>query len=165
MPTSKRQRAPRPSGSADARSRRSTKAEKAVAWRSANVPTRFEQLVAERPPQAIRDDAQLENTTAIIDRLMAIRRLTAGQELYLETLVQLAQAYEAAHHNVEARRGIPALRHLLGEHALTGSDLARLLGVHASMGSKILRGERSLTVDHIKRLAERFNVRPEVFLG
>ena len=139
-------------------------AERGKGRRKASVPKTFEQLVVERPPQAVQDDAQLASTIGTIDDLMALGRLTRGQELYLETLVQLVQAYEAAHHEIEVRRGIPALRHLLDAHGLTGSDLARLLGVHPSMGSKVLRCERSLTVDHIKRLAEHFNVRPEVFL-
>jgi len=39
---------------------------------------------------------------------------------------------------------------------MSASDLARLLGVHTSMGSKILKGERSLTIEHVKKLAERF---------
>lgn len=44
------------------------------------------------------------------------------------------------------------------------SDLARLLGLHVSMGSKILKGERSLTVEHLKKLSARFKVRPDLFM-
>ena len=47
---------------------------------------------------------------------------------------------------------------------MSAADLARLLGVHTSMGSKILKGDRSLTVDHLKKLAARFMVSLEVFI-
>ena len=47
---------------------------------------------------------------------------------------------------------------------MNASDLARLLGIHPSMGSKILKGERSLTVEHVKKLTARFKVRPELFI-
>jgi antitoxin component HigA of HigAB toxin-antitoxin module len=47
---------------------------------------------------------------------------------------------------------------------MNASDLARLLGVHPSMGSKILKGDRSLTVAHLRKLADRFKVRPELFM-
>ena len=47
---------------------------------------------------------------------------------------------------------------------MNASDLARLLDMHASMGSKILRGERSLTVDHLRKLCERFKVNPGLFM-
>jgi HTH-type transcriptional regulator/antitoxin HigA len=127
---------------------------------------RFERLVELMPPQAIRDDAQYQKTLAMIDRLMARKKLTQGQALYLETLVQLVQVYESEHHAIDTSdlRGIDSLRHLLAENEMNASDLARLLGVHASMGSKILKGERSLTVDHVRKLAARFRVRPELFI-
>jgi antitoxin component HigA of HigAB toxin-antitoxin module len=57
------------------------------------------------------------------------------------------------------------MKHLLSENDMSASDLARLLGVHASMGFKILEGERALTVDHLKKLAERFKVRPDLFMN
>lgn len=100
------------------------------------------------PPQAIRDEAGYEHAVEMIDALMAAGKLTKGQELYLETLVQLVQAYEARRHAVETGDlgGIDALKHLLAENDMMASDLARLLGVHASMGSKLLKGEWSLTV-------------------
>lgn len=118
-------------------------------------------------PQAIMDDVHYENTTQMIDRLMGAGKLTKGQGLYLETLVQLVQAYESRHHAIETADlgGIDALRHLLVENDMSASDLARLLGVHASMGSKILKGERSLTVEHLRKLADRFKVRPELFMA
>jgi len=132
--------------------------------RKTKLPSRFEDLVRLMPPRAIMDDAHYENTLEMIDRLMACRKLTKGQESYLETLVQLVQAYEAAHHAIEAPKGIDALKHLLEERGMSASALARLLGVHASMGSKILKGERALTVDHLKLLAAQFRVRADTFI-
>lgn len=128
------------------------------------LPGRFEDLVRLMPPQAIMDDVQYENTTEMIDRLMASGKLTQGQALYMETLVQLVQAYEAAHHAIETPGGLAALKHLMEENQMSAADLARLLGVHTSMGSKILKGDRALTVDHLKRLSARFRVRPEIFM-
>jgi len=127
---------------------------------------RFDGLVHIMPPRAIMDDVHYENTVEMIDRMMASGKLTRGQEVYLETLVQLVQAYEARRHAIDTADldGIDALRHLLAENHMNGSDLARLLGLHASMGSKILTGERALTVQHMLKLADRFSVRPELFM-
>lgn len=132
--------------------------------RTAKLPGRFEDLVRQMPPQAITDDVHHENTVEMIDRLMAAGKLTKGQEAYLETLVQLVQAYEASRHAIEGASGIDTLKHLLAENDMGASDLAHLLRVHASMGSKILKGERSLTVDHLKLLAARFKVRIDAFI-
>ena len=61
-------------------------------------------------------------------------------------------------------KGVAALRHILGVRGMNASGLARLLGVHASMGSKVLKGDRALTGAHIRRLAAKFKVRPDTFL-
>jgi HTH-type transcriptional regulator/antitoxin HigA len=132
--------------------------------RKTKLPGRFEDLVRLMPPQAIMDDMHYENTIEMIDRLMARRKLSKGQEIYLETLVQLVQAYEASHHAIEPPKGIDALKLILEEHGMSASGLARLLGVHPSMGSKILKGERALTVDHLKLLSARFKVRADTFM-
>jgi len=130
------------------------------------VPGRFEDLVRLMPPQAILDDVHYENTVEMVDRLMASGKLTKGQALYLETLVQLVQAYEAEHHAIDVSdiSGLDSLKHLMDQNRMNASDLARLLGIHASMGSKILKGERSLTLDHLKKLAKRFKVSPALFM-
>ncbi len=131
------------------------------------LPARYKDLVGIMPPQAIMDDVDYENTVAMIDRLMASGKLTKHQGLYLETLVQLVQAYEAKHHSIDTAdlSGIEALRQLLSGNDMNASDLARLFDVHVSMGSKILKGERSLTVEHLRKLADRFKVRAELFMA
>lgn len=138
------------------------------AWREragVRLGSTFAGLVRAMPPQAIADERRYEATLEVIDRLMANKVLTKGQRLYLETLVQLVQAYEGARHEIEGPSGIELLRHLMDENGMSASDLSRMLGVHASMGSKILNGERSLTVDHLKVLAARFRVRADVFMN
>ncbi|MFG0285538.1 MAG: type II toxin-antitoxin system HigA family antitoxin [Phycisphaerales bacterium JB039] len=128
------------------------------------LPGRFEDLVREMPPRAIVDDVQHANTVEMIDRLMASGKLTKGQESYLETLVQLVERYEAEHHAIEGASGLETLKYLLAEHGINATGLAQILGVHASMGSKILKGERSLTIEHVKVFAARFGVGVGVFV-
>ncbi|KKK53841.1 hypothetical protein LCGC14_3090710, partial [marine sediment metagenome] len=91
------------------------------------LPGRFGDLVGLMPPQALMDDVHYENMVEMIDRLMAAGKLTKGQELYMETLVQLVQAYEARHHGIDTTdlSGIDALRRLLAENDMNASDLAR----------------------------------------
>jgi HTH-type transcriptional regulator/antitoxin HigA len=134
--------------------------------RKGKLPKTFDALVQLMPPRAIMDGVEHERTIDLIDRLMASGRLTKGQEIYLETLVQLVEAYEAKHDAIDTSdiRGIDSLAHLLDENEMNASDLARLLGVHPSMGSKILKGERSLTVSHLRKLGDHFGVSPDLFM-
>jgi hypothetical protein len=62
------------------------------------LPRTFEALVRLMPPQAIMDDVQHDNVIEMIDRLTAAGKLSKGQHIYLETLVQLIEVYESANH-------------------------------------------------------------------
>lgn len=130
------------------------------------IPGSYAELVQLMPPQAIVDDVQHDNVLEMIDRLMVIPEHTPDQASYLETLVQLVEAYEAKHHAIDTSdiSGLDSLKYLLDQNEMNATDLAKLLGVHASMGSKILKGERKLTADHLRKLAERFQVEASLFL-
>src|SRR6476660_7231336 len=130
------------------------------------LPRSFEGLVRIMPPMAIRDDAQHGNVIEVIDQLKRIDRLSKGQSDYLETLVELVEAYEAKRHAIDLSKLTAAqmLKHVIRESGMSGSDLARLLGMHPTMGSKILKGERRLTWEHAKIVGARFKVAPALFM-
>lgn len=48
---------------------------------------------------------------------------------------------------------------------MSAADLARLLDVHRTLGAMILRGERKLTLKHVRTLARHFGVSADVFLA
>jgi HTH-type transcriptional regulator / antitoxin HigA len=81
-------------------------------------------------------------------------------------LSTLVESYENTPYLLDdpAIRGLDALRALLDDHGMSAADLARLLGVHRSMGSKLLKGERALTSQHLKILSDRFKVTADLFL-
>jgi antitoxin component HigA of HigAB toxin-antitoxin module len=56
------------------------------------------------------------------------------------------------------------LQHLVESAGWTASDLGRFLGLDATMGNKILRGERKLTAGHIRKLSSHFSLSAEYFL-
>lgn len=57
------------------------------------------------------------------------------------------------------------LRHLLAESGMSAAGLSRLLGGSRNLGAMILRGDRNLTVAHIRKLSDHFRVSPELFMG
>ena len=91
------------------------------------LPDTFEGLVRLVAPMAIRDDVQHTDFVEIIDRLMKVERLSRGQADYLETLVELVEAYESRRHaiNTSAISGTEMLRHVVDESGISSSDLAR----------------------------------------
>ena len=130
------------------------------------LPGTFNHLIRGLPTKAIRDDNEHRDMVNRIDKLMQIVELTEGQSIYLETLVELVEAYEAKRHaiNVSNLRGIRMLKYILEQSGLSRSDLARLLNIHPTMGSKILKGDRKLTWEHAKILGAKFKVEAVLFM-
>jgi len=60
---------------------------------------------------------------------------------------------------------VDVLKHLLGEQGLAAADLSRLLGGSRNLGAMILRGERKLTLNHVRTLSRRFRVSADLFLS
>jgi HTH-type transcriptional regulator / antitoxin HigA len=133
----------------------------------AQLPTDYGELVRSvytlRP---IHDDVEYGNVGEILD-VLAVNgdRLSKDQRDFLEALTALVEQYERALPPLCGSRmtGVEALRFLLKENSMTGSDLGRLLG-HRSLGSAILRGNRKLTVAQIQKLAAHFKVDASLFI-
>ena len=130
------------------------------------LPGKLVDLIHYNIPVTITGVKEYKTTLEIIDRLMQIPKLTKGQATYLQTLVDLVYCYEEKHEQIKTSdvSAQDVLKMLMEEHEMNASDLARLLGVHVSLGSKILKGDRALTLEHIKLLGEHFHVSPAVFV-
>ncbi len=138
-----------------------------LTWKSfAAVPKTYEALCRAHLPRPIHDKIELESATEVVD-FLAGHNLNADQEDYLDLLSDLIAEYEDEHDPLKARRvsGVAALSYLLEENGLNASDLSRILEVDRTLGAKILRGERSLTIEHTKKLARRFAVDPGIFVS
>ena len=131
-----------------------------------DIPTTYAQLLSWYPIKSIRDEAEYDAAVKIAGALAVYDHLNEDQERYLDTISTLIEVYEydAVPFDWPEMSGIEILKGLIEEHGMTISDLARLIGVHRSLGTRILNGERNLTVGHIRILANRFKVSPELFM-
>ena len=132
--------------------------------RSGRLPKTYAALVALHVPRPLNDAVSYDNTVEIVDAL-AGHKLNADQEDYLEILGDLIESYEDEHLPALPKvSGTRLLHFLLEENSLTGDDLADLLKIDRSAAYKILKGTRNLTMEHVRRLAERFAVRADLFI-
>jgi HTH-type transcriptional regulator / antitoxin HigA len=128
------------------------------------MPKDYTGLCRLHMPRPIRDKVDFENIVEITDA-MAGHNLMPDQDDYFDLLCRLIEDYEKERGlNAPKASGLDALRHLLDEHDMSGADLARLLGVHRTLGAMILRGERQLTLAHVRKLSEHFSVSADLFL-
>ena len=132
----------------------------------ARLPKDYAGLCRLLTPRTIHDKVDFANVTEITDA-MAGHKLNSDQEDYFDLLCRLIEDYESEHAQLTPPKvtGLDALRHLLDAHDMTATDLARLLDVHRTLGAMILRGERQLTLGHVRTLVRHFGVSADLFFS
>lgn len=126
------------------------------------IPSTYCALCREYLPRPIHDEEENAAATEMVDALAVFQELNSEQSDYLEAVSHFVNEYERED-GVEIS-GLDALRFLLKEHEMSGTDLARILGSSRMLGPMILRGERSITADHARKLGAYFKVDPGLFL-
>ena len=130
----------------------------------AGLPKDYTGLCRMLTPRPIHDKVDFENVAEITDA-MAGHKLSPDQEDYFDLLCRLIEDREKEQGLTAPKvSGLDALQHLLDAHDMSGADLARLLDVHRTLGAMILRGERQLTLAHVRTLAKHFSVSADLFL-
>ncbi len=132
---------------------------------SSKIPKTWSGLAKLLPLRPIRDEVGYQNAQEVIDALAVLDHRSQDQEDYLDSLTTLFDSYEQQRYPMALSKMSPlqALKFLLEEHDLSGSDLGRLLG-QRTLGPAILRGERQLSKNQIRKLSDHFAVSAEVFL-
>lgn len=121
--------------------------------------TTYRDLLLRFLPRPIFSEADYEETQKEIDRLVDKGELTSDEQDYLDLLGTLLSDYEAryeptAHYEL---RGIPLIKALMQLHDLKQKDLVSIFKTR-SIVSTVLAGKRPLTVEHIDKLAKRFQL-------
>jgi len=122
------------------------------------LPKTYEALCRIHMPRTIHDDIELEATTKIID-LMAGHKLTKDQEDYLTTLADLVAVHEENHSDQPPKlKPHKFLAAHLGNIGMSAAAWGKLIGIDRSTASRLLRGERKLNTNHIRKTAEALHI-------
>ena len=137
-----------------------------VVFDKGSIPRTYKGLTNARPVRPIHTDSELRIALKIVDALSGRTDLTRAQQDFLGAWASMIEEYEQKRGMavLAPLKPIEALKFLLDENGMSGSDLGRLLGSR-QLGSAILRGERSLSKAHITALCKRFRVEPSLFLA
>lgn len=131
----------------------------------APLPASYMKLIRQFPLRPIRSDADYDAATAVLDKL-AVRKegtLDPGEQDYFEVLTNLVSDYDHDHFPMEKSKPLDILKHLMEENGMTVSDLGRLIGSKGN-ASEILSAKRQLSRAQMFKLAQRFGVKPGLFL-
>lgn len=128
------------------------------------LPKTYEALCRIHMPRTIHDETELEAATEIID-LMAGHSLNRDQEDYLTTLAELTAAYEAGHGRQPPRLvSYKFLAAHLENIGMSAAAWGKLIGIDRSTASRLLRGERKLNTEHIRRTARTLHLDPGLLI-
>jgi HTH-type transcriptional regulator/antitoxin HigA len=124
----------------------------------------YKKVAAEHPPQAIHTEKERRYWMGVLARLMAKpeAELTDAEAVYGQTIALLIEAFERSRASLPKLAPAEVLAELLSAHNLRQKDLVDIFGSEAAV-SYAVNGERNLTVEQIKGLAEKFQVSPAVF--
>jgi antitoxin component HigA of HigAB toxin-antitoxin module len=129
------------------------------------IPTQYEELCAHHMPRRIHDEVEFANTSEIVSALAVFDKLTPGQQDYLDILTDQIEEYEKATLPKPRKiSGLSTLKFLMREHGMNAAALGKIIGVDRSDAYKIVRGERSLSVQHLRSLSHHFAVSADAFL-
>ena len=115
------------------------------------------------PPRKIEDKSDYANVMEVIDAMAGLP-LSRDQEDYLDLLSDLAASYEDKSVDMPKVPVIEVLKELMEESGLSQTRLAEVLGIDNTLITKILKGEREISVDLARTLARQFNVDAGLFL-
>lgn len=130
-----------------------------------SLPSDYADLCRRLPPRRIRDAVDYDNVAEVTDTMALWQEdFTADQRDYFDLLCSLLEEYDAEHVKWPKVKGREILQHLLDERGLSAAELSRILGGSRNVGAMILRGDRNLTLAHIRKLAAYFKVGPQLFI-
>ncbi len=135
--------------------------------RFSELPKEYRLLCDLYLPRPIHDKVGYENALEIVEAMAGFEeQFSRDQSDYFVLITDLILAYEDENedHPEKALSFHRRLKHLLESAKWSASDLGRFLGLDATMGNKILREERKLTADHIRKLSRHFSLSAEYFL-
>jgi HTH-type transcriptional regulator/antitoxin HigA len=131
----------------------------------ADLPKDYASLCRVFLPRPIHDAVDYANVAEVADAMALWQDdFSRDQADYFDLLCTLIEDYDAENVKWPKVKGVDVLKHLLDEHDLAAADLSRIIGGSRNLGAMILRGDRNLTLAHIRKLAAHFKISPEVFV-
>ena len=134
--------------------------------RFAGLPSTYSELCGLHLPRPIHDEMEYKTTLDLAGVFAGFEdHMTPDQSDYFDLLTSVLADWEAARSEWREASPLQILRGLLEEHSMSGADLSRLLGSSRQLGPMILRGDRSITADHARKLGKHFCLPAGTFVG
>ncbi len=122
----------------------------------------YTKLLRKTLPTVIHSDEQNERYIRLLENLSSRDDLSPEEEELGELLTVLIENFESKHYQLKPASPVGVLKHLMDSNGLRQKDLVDVFGTEG-ITSEVLNGTRDFSKEHIRRLANRFHVSPELF--
>lgn len=123
----------------------------------------YASLLRKTVPAVIHTERENERCVALLEALDQKDKPTPAERRLAELLTVLIEEFEERAYPLKSARPVEVLRELMQANGLKQKDMLEIFGT-PSIISEVLREKRALTVDHIRKLSNRFHVSPDVFI-
>jgi HTH-type transcriptional regulator / antitoxin HigA len=121
-------------------------------------------LLTDFLPQPISTEAENERALVAVEALMHKGNLTPEEDRLYDLLVILIEKFEHENYPLQnASTPLSRLLHLMEANNLKQTDLLDVFS-SSGIGSEVVNGKREISKTQAKKLGERFNVSPALFL-
>ncbi len=120
-------------------------------------------MIAHGAPRVIHNDVELEMYTDALFRLTALEDPSVSEVEAIELLTLLVERYEQEHYPIPAADPVSVVRFLMERQNLTQRDLIPQFGSESAV-SMFMTGQRSLTLEQVRKLSARFKLPADVFI-
>ncbi|BAZ13248.1 hypothetical protein NIES4071_50870 [Calothrix sp. NIES-4071] len=125
----------------------------------------YANLLTSALPQAIKTTDEYERALSIIEGLMYKKNLTPEEDQIYDLFIVLIEKFEAENYPLQ-NLSTPHSRllHLMEANNEIATDLLDVFG-SSGIASEVINGKREISKTHAKKLGERFNIPPSIFLA
>jgi HTH-type transcriptional regulator/antitoxin HigA len=126
-------------------------------------PKEYQGLLSTTLPHVIQTEAENERYLEVLQILDDKLHPTPAEQALAALLTLLIEDFEDRHYALRPATPIEHLQELMAAQDLKQKDLIDIFGT-PSIVSEVLHGKRQLTMEHVRRLSQRFHVSPELFI-
>ena len=121
-------------------------------------------LIVKFPLVSIRSATHFQKAQSIIDELLALEKLSAGELLYLDALSDLVATYEDEAFPIDRPSDAAILSHLMDAKGVSQAEVCQGAGISKSTVSEVLSGKRRISRIMAGKLATFFHVDKSVLM-
>jgi HTH-type transcriptional regulator/antitoxin HigA len=123
----------------------------------------YGQLLRRTLPHVIHSTDEYERLTAELMELDECDNPSPEEKELAELLAMLIEEFEERRYPLRKASPVQVLHHLMEARGLTQKDLWKVFG-SKGIASEVVRGKRSISKTHAKKLASFFNVSADLFI-